>query len=187
MAEGQPKYRKGDLVELPAGGPTGPWRVRGVRSFYSKPVYVLVHAKDPRSSRSWPVPDENLLTPAMMSLDTVIDELRAVGAREVWLYGSRANGRDRPGSDYDLLVHASPSTLDALRQRQPWPDFHVLVGHNRETFTTPWPHEGHNDIVSLSGLRWRCTSPSTAQYEGTYETKPGFVSWRKCTAKRLYP
>lgn len=40
----------------------------------------------------------------MTELEQVVDQLRAMGARRIILFGSRARGRARQGSDIDLLV-----------------------------------------------------------------------------------
>lgn len=40
----------------------------------------------------------------MTELEQVVDQLRAMGARRIVLFGSRARGRARQGSDIDLLV-----------------------------------------------------------------------------------
>jgi uncharacterized protein len=52
-------------------------------------------------------------------LSRIIERMRPV---EVWLFGSRARGRARPGSDWDLLVvlpdDASEDELDLMRAWQ---------------------------------------------------------------------
>jgi len=63
VSERTPKYGIGDLVDLPDGGPSGPWRVRGVDTFAGELAYVLAHATDLFSSRTWPVSDEDRLKP----------------------------------------------------------------------------------------------------------------------------
>lgn len=57
-----PKYQIGDLVDLPGGGPSGPWRVRGIDTQAGALVYILGHAKNPFSSRTWLVSDQERLT-----------------------------------------------------------------------------------------------------------------------------
>lgn len=40
----------------------------------------------------------------MTELEEIVSQLRAMGARRIILFGSRARGRPRRGSDIDLLV-----------------------------------------------------------------------------------
>lgn len=117
----------------------------------------------------------------------MLADLLALGATEVWLYGSRANDRARPGSDWDLLVHAPLATRRALAEQEPWEGFHILIGDDGETFVSPWNAPNRFDSVTLSSLRWQRLSVSTARYEGSYDTTPGFVSWQTSRAQRIFP
>ena len=108
----------------------------------------------------------------MPTLEDVLADLLALGATEVWLYGSRANDRARPGSDWELLVHAPLAARQALAEQEPWDGFHILVGDDGETFVSPWNAPNQLDSVTLSFLRWQRLSESTARNEGTYVTTP---------------
>lgn len=77
--------------------------------------------KPPPQPPSTPQATTRALSVAELSaLRPVLDRLvAALHAEEVWLFGSRAEGRARPGSDYDLLAvlpdGASQGDLDPVR------------------------------------------------------------------------
>ena len=45
--------------------------------------------------------------------------LKARGVSHAALFGSRARGESRPGSDIDILVEIEPSFPDVVRRRRP--------------------------------------------------------------------
>jgi len=64
------------------------------------------------------------------ALDGVVARLAAeLKPREIWLFGSRADGRARPDSDFDLLVVAEADggfgSTDYVRARAPLKDLGV--------------------------------------------------------------
>ncbi len=116
--------------------------------------------------------------------------------REVWLFGSRANGTAREDSHWDYLVFGDWIVLDALRSdtrfRREGVD--LLVVTNGVRFETPWLNPTGLNWGSLSddmeGFRWKQLSPTTATYTATKSV--GARSWEVEVlpiqkALRVYP
>jgi hypothetical protein len=107
--------------------------------------------------------------------------------REVWLYGSHANGTARDDSDWDYLAFADDATLQALwehpRFRHPDIDLMIVVEdvYEGKIFIQPWLAAGGQKRGTLAdepgGLRWRLLSPTIAEYESTRQdpSAPGGV------------
>src|SRR6266481_2132913 len=110
-----------------------------------------------------------------MALPEYVAKLVAVcpSIRAVWLIGSRANGTERPGSDWDLLVFADAAILsrlrgdDDLRQRSADLCVDLLLVHDGDNFLEPWGSPEHEKHGSLTGWEWRELSDSEAEYRGT--------------------
>jgi hypothetical protein len=96
--------------------------------------------------------------------------------REVWFIGSRANGTERPDSDYDYMAFADGDTLAALSQSQRfnWPDIDLLVVFDGLNFAEPWPDPNRPKGGSLDEWEWRPVSKTLATYRAT---KPGPDDW----------
>jgi hypothetical protein len=81
--------------------------------------------------------------PLPLSLRHYIDELveHAPSVREVWLVGSRANGRSTEDSDWDFLLFADQQALITLRGAQSLcrEGVCVLVVVDGDRFESPWP------------------------------------------------
>jgi len=116
--------------------------------------------------------------------------------REVWLFGSRANGTAREDSDWDYLAFGDWIVLDALRSdarfRRAGVD--LLVVTNGARFETPWLNPTGINWGSLGddmeGLRWKQLSATTATYTATKSV--GARSWEvevlpSQKARRVYP
>lgn len=52
--------------------------------------------------------------PILLQIKKLARQNSDIGA--IWLYGSRANGRERPDSDYDLAIAFNNFNLDALNR-----------------------------------------------------------------------
>ena len=104
----------------------------------------------------------------MRTLDSAVQELARLGATEVWLIGSRANGTARDDSDWDLLVVGKTKLRRRLAAYDPWTGFDVLVRarwKNGVVFVSPWKNEGRKrKAITAKSLRWRATSESSAEY-----------------------
>jgi Polymerase beta, Nucleotidyltransferase len=102
--------------------------------------------------------------------------------KQVWLIGSRADGSARPSSDWDYVVMADHSTLDALSAAPRFndPAVDLLVVCDGDHFRKPWPDGDREKHGSLTGWDWQETSESKATYKAT---KPrdddDFYSWIK--------
>ena len=116
--------------------------------------------------------------------------------REVWLFGSRANGTAREDSDWDYLAFGDWIVLDAIRSdarfRREGVD--LLIVTNGVRFETPWLNPIGLNWGSLKddmeGLRWKQLSPTTATYTATKSV--GARSWDievlpNQKARRVYP
>jgi len=56
-----------------------------------------------------PDPAQPLSSQPWIALERLAAEMRAHGVRQAWVFGSRARGEAKPGSDWDVLVEfASP-------------------------------------------------------------------------------
>jgi len=116
--------------------------------------------------------------------------------REVWLFGSRANGTARPDSDWDYLAFADWPTLGALRSdarfNREGVDLLIVVDGVR--YEKPWPDRRGIKYGTLAddigGLRWKQLTPTTATYTATKQV--GASWWEMAvlpnqTARRVYP
>lgn len=102
----------------------------------------------------------------------LVEAFPAISA--VWLIGSRAEGKERPGSDWDYLAFADQPTFDALRARKDLahPVIDLLVVVDDDRFVQPWSEGGRLKSGSLSGWEWSRTSETSASYRGT-KARPG--------------
>jgi len=125
-------------------------------------------------------------------LTAYLDDLvaRVPGIREVWLFGSRANGRAREASDWDLLVRGDAHTMSTLQStdafRSDLVDIFVTV--DDDEFLQPWgvnPKRGW-----LEEWQWVQISPTEASYIALSPSPDGHpyrgqaVSQRAC---RVWP
>ncbi len=128
----------------------------------------------------------------MRSLEAVVDDLERLGASEVWLIGSRANGTERQDSDWDLLVIGKANLRKRLSAQEPWTGFDLLVRARWKeglVFVSPWNSaERRRKVLTAKSLRWKATTSDViADYEEWKETTPGFASPRRRAARRLLP
>ncbi len=91
------------------------------------------------------------------------------GIREVWLFGSRANGRAGPKSDWDYLVFGEHSLLNTLHLATQFdrPGIDLLFEGAPGIAAQPWPRD-FQKILCLGhepgGLRWRKIADTLAEY-----------------------
>lgn len=88
---------------------------------------------------------------------------------EIWLYGSRANGTARAGSDWDLLVFGRDGAYECLAAASHLhrEDVDCLVMRDADEFSNAWGKKPKSG--SLSGWEWMQVSGTAAQYT---EVKP---------------
>lgn len=94
-----------------------------------------------------------------------IEKLTALDPKPdaVWLIGSRANQRATKSSDTDLLIFGSLEFITtATKNLAPPIGIDCLVVYNGNDYSDPWQKKSG----SLSNLRWRQESGSTASYVG---------------------
>ena len=97
--------------------------------------------------------------------------------REVWLYGSRANGTERVDSDWDYLAYADKSTLDrlALDVRFDREDVDLMIVVDGNRFLKPWLR------AAAHGRKARCSKRSdSAALSGRGSQR----SWRPTQRRR---
>lgn len=83
---------------------------------------------------------------------------------EVWLMGSRANGRARPDSDTDLLILGPDGFFESMRSELTRPaDVDCLVVYDGDNYQDPWQEKSG----SISKLQWEKMSDVVATYVGT--------------------
>lgn len=82
---------------------------------------------------------------------------------EIWLMGSRANGRARPDSDTDLLIFGPDGFLQSVRSGLNQPaDIDCLVICDGDNYQEPWQDKSG----SLSKLQWNRLDEQSATYVG---------------------
>ena len=114
---------------------------------------------------------------------------------EVWLIGSRANGRVGPESDTDLLIFGSIELLQTIRSHLPQP-VHVdcLVVFDGDNYQDPWQEKSG----AISKLGWFKIDERLARYSGTkwvpdeessaeFGADMGVVITREERALRVWP
>lgn len=91
-------------------------------------------------------------------------------AREVWLFGSRANGRERADSDWDLLLCA-PRTQEVFEALATCEELHVASVQlfapdpNIEgVYRVPWRLK---ESICPARMNWRRVTVREARYRGT--------------------
>jgi hypothetical protein len=89
--------------------------------------------------------------------------------KQIWLIGSRADGSAKPSSDWDYIVMADQSALDALSvdSRFNDPAIDLLVVYDGDQFRKPWPDGSREKHGSLTGWNWKETSEGKATYRAT--------------------
>lgn len=119
--------------------------------------------------------------------------------REVWLYGSRANGEEKTTSDWDYLAFADDDTLSDLSRDTDldWSNVDLMVVTDGVQFAKPWVDANGQktgtlaDDLSAGGLAWKRLSPTTAEYRSLKPDpadKTGFRPViRTLRGKRVHP
>ncbi len=135
-------------------------------------------------------------TPSAAEASEYISDLVAAypSIREVWLFGSRANGSARPESDWDYMAFADEATLTALggdpRFHRAGIDLKIVIDGTR--FFAPWPglSRSDNSLAKVDGgWHWERLSPTQATYRATKppEAEGSEVRVFKQCALRVYP
>ncbi len=86
---------------------------------------------------------------------------------EIWLIGSRANGTERPGSDWDLVVFGRAGSLNCLKKRRELhrSDVDCLVMTDSDQFVSAWGPDRKSG--SLSGWEWARVAAGQVEYTET--------------------
>jgi hypothetical protein len=110
-----------------------------------------------------------------------VDELVSTypSIREVWLFGSRANGTEREDSDWDYLVFGDDDRLlntlcQDVRFKQPGID--LLFAGTADLASSPWTEpDGYRKTIGLGkasgGMDWREVTPAEAFYREPADRK----------------
>jgi predicted nucleotidyltransferase len=113
--------------------------------------------------------------------------------REVWLFGSRANGAERPDSAWDYLIISEDSSLmNRMHQDRRFdrPNIDALV-ISGEFATRPWPVEDESwkKLRMIDDLEWTPISATLATYRSVKERFLGSfaVELRTLQARRVHP
>jgi hypothetical protein len=119
--------------------------------------------------------------------------------REVWLYGSRANGEEHSTSDWDYLAFADDDSLSDLSRDSDlhWPSMDLMIVTDGVHFAKPWVDASGQktgtlaDDLASGGLAWKPLSATTAIYRSVKRDRTergGFRSIiRTLRAQRVYP
>lgn len=103
---------------------------------------------------------------------------------EIWLFGGRANGRERPDSDWDLLIFAydDGATFDIVRKNE---TLKIIAGKKLDKFDV-FILCADNDVVNpwrkaklnLIDINWQVWSPETsAEYDGETNKEAASMVW----------
>jgi predicted nucleotidyltransferase len=109
--------------------------------------------------------------------------------REVWLFGSRANGEANLNSDWDYWVFADTASLETLRAdtelRRLSTDANIdlFVIYDGDQFVNPWSHKKKDG--SLSDWKWTRQSERQATYRANKWDRG--VKSKTCRAQRKWP
>jgi hypothetical protein len=97
-------------------------------------------------------------------VDRLVAAHRAI--THVWLFGSRANGRERPGSDWDYLAFGSPHVLNDLARDEQFnvADIDLLYVGTPGVAMSPWSNSRWKKLRLDADLEWRQVSESMAEY-----------------------
>ena len=96
--------------------------------------------------------------------------------KEIWLFGSRANNREKEDSDWDLFVFADPQVLAALKARMDLKskDIDLMIVYDGNNFEQPWTSLSKDGLErvkngQLMGPLWafRKINDETAEYWGS--------------------
>lgn len=91
---------------------------------------------------------------------------KVTGIRQIWLIGSRANGREHADSDWDFIVFSDPQVFQEITNNCSLHASNVdllLVGPDK-TFQRPW---GDLKNGSLESWEWKQVAPTKSIYIGT--------------------
>ena len=96
-----------------------------------------------------------------------LEQLTAVALDlvDVWLIGSRANGREQQNSDWDFLAFGTQRTLSTLQSLTQfhYEDWDFLVVTDGNKFQAAWGPGKRGDLMSW---QWRLESAQKASYQG---------------------
>ena len=115
--------------------------------------------------------------------------------REIWLFGSRANNRARPDSDWDYLVFTDHASLmNQLCHDARFDDEGIdlfVVEEGLRVALNPWDRKGIARMLNLNpgdaNLNWEKVSPIEAHYTETKDIPGSFnVDVRRARANLVY-
>jgi hypothetical protein len=113
------------------------------------------------------------------------------GIKQVWRFGSRANGSAETSSDWDYLVFADRPTFDAIASDQSSHNASIdlFIVYDGDSFEKPWPDGDRTKRGSLSGWKWTPTPDGEATYCAKKERDGEEFRLDVWTAKahRIYP
>jgi predicted nucleotidyltransferase len=107
-----------------------------------------------------------------LELADYVDTVLAIvgdGAESLWLFGSRANNKARPDSDWDLILFSNVEGLEKLKQANSLNcvNIDLLVAIDEDNWISPWPDgEAEPKQGSTTQFDWKITGPGRASYLG---------------------
>lgn len=115
--------------------------------------------------------------------------------REVWLFGSRANGSDKAESDWDYMAFADEATYAALQRdlRFHCDGIDLMIVRDGSQFAKPWTDDGRPKGGTLAkepgGFYWERLSSAEATYRATKAPDAEGLNVRiiEQRALRVYP
>lgn len=122
-----------------------------------------------------------------------IDELIAMyeGIREIWLFGSRANGTNKEDSDWDILIIADQHVLNLLEKEgsERYLTLDIMVVFDQDNFRGPWRRESDKAYKhgSLQKWEWKELQSGVAKYKATKDVYGQILPEEKiCQAIRIF-
>ena len=138
-------------------------------------------------------PTKHVLKMLRSELNDYLDQLVAAasGVREIWLFGSRANGAGRESSDWDLLVIGCSLTLSQLQSATHLhkDDVDCLVVGDDQKFESAWGEKSKSGSLLTWEWKFQSDRKSATYCESKWhetEDDPG-VRRRTRSARRLWP
>lgn len=127
------------------------------------------------------------------SVRKIIDDViaRYEGIREIWLFGSRANGTNKENSDWDILIFADQNVLGSLEKEnsERYLNLDIMIVFDQDNFRGPWRREsdGAYKRGNLQDWEWKELQSGLATYKATKEVHGRvFPEKKTCKAIRLF-
>ncbi len=94
--------------------------------------------------------------------------------KEIWLFGSRINNREKEDSDWDIMIFANANVLNSLRDRTDlkYPAIDLFIVYDGNKFEQPWASFSETGVErikngDLTTWMFKRKDDNTAEYMAT--------------------